>query len=212
MYGRVAYSRVAYNTFIEISTAAAVSVVVGSNAKLYKPGLGPNFAFKPTLAFPSSGVIYSVSTVQGTYTLTGKPQTLNASRSISAVEGVYTLIGKPQTLSKGFAFSAAEGTYTVIGEPQTLNRGIGVSAVQGTYTQTGQTVTPQVGMPSTQGGYSLTGKPQSFAVALSTLIVKGSYGLTGNPQVLTYTKAGSSGQAQGHKFISDVGNMTEQNT
>lgn len=155
-----------------------------------------------------SGSALTISITQGSYTLTGKTQTLTSARSISSVQGSYALTGQAQTLNRGRPITAAQGAYTVTGKPQTLNRGITSSATQGSYTVTGQAQTLTVGLPATQGSYAVTGKPQSFAVALSSVEVKGNYAVTGFPQVLSYTQFGAVSSPLGGKFIADVGNMT----
>lgn len=174
------------------------------------PSVQRDLLFRGLSTAAGGGTAYTISSDEGTYTLTGKAQTLNTSRSISSVQGVYTLTGKPQSSVHTQQMSLAQGSYSLVGEPQTLNKGLTVSLAQGSYTQTGQTTTPQVGMPATQGSYSLSGKATSFSTALSIRPVQGSYSLIGFPQVLTNTPVGSSGQVSGNKFIADVGQMTEK--
>lgn len=197
-------------TFVGTSNLRIISTDFDLPSGLFAPNLSPGYRNKPSLAFPSSGIFSSLAISQGTYTLTGKSQTPNSSRSISAAEGTYTQTGEAQNLLRSRPMVASQGTYTLTGESQNFNRGIKVSAAQGTYTQTGELQTLGVGIPAVQGSYTLTGKPQSFAVALSIKPVTGVYTLTGLPQVLTNTKFGTSGQALGTKFIADTGNMTSR--
>lgn len=159
----------------------------------------------------ASGSAFTISAVEGVYTLTGKTQSLNVARTISTVQGTYTQTGEAQAFTRGKGLSVSQGNYILTGEAQTLNRGINIKPVQGAYSLTGETQGLGIGLPAAQGTYTLTGEPQKFPIALSSKEAQGSYGVTGFPQVLTNTKFGQTSTPQGGKFIADVGNMTERN-
>lgn len=172
----------------------------------------PDDSLKNTIFLSSGGNTYTISAAEGTYTLTGKTQAVNAFRSIIATEGVYSLTGKPQTF--GIGIGASQGSYSLTGEPQAFAIVMPVS--EGVYALTGEAVTLTTSSSPTlvaaEGTYSLVGEPQKFAVALSCLAQHGVYVLTGKPQVLSLNRFGAGGgQSGGHKFIADMGNQTESN-
>lgn len=158
------------------------------------------------------GSTFTISAAEGTYSLTGKAQTLNSARTIAAAEGTYTLTGKTISFVQGKGLSGATGVYSLTGNTVTLNP-IKLST-EGVYTLTGnaQTLTLVRGntVVPVQGVYTLVGKPQKFAVALSALAAEGTYTLTGKPQVLALNRFGQSGTAVGGKFIADMGSMTDR--
>lgn len=172
----------------------------------------PDDSLKNTIFLSSGGNTYTISAAEGTYTLTGKTQAINAFRSIIATEGVYSLTGAPQTF--GIGIGASQGSYSLTGEPQAFAIVMPVS--EGVYALTGEAVTLTTSSSPTlvaaEGTYSLVGEPQKFAVALSCLAQHGVYVLTGKPQVLSLNRFGAGGgQSGGHKFIADMGNQTESN-
>lgn len=153
---------------------------------------------------------FTISPVEGTYTLTGKSQILNSLRLLKPSQGSYTITGEAVTNNKGKGLAAVQGSYSLTGEPQTSNRGINIAASEGTYTITGKPQTLSVTIPAAEGTYSISGKPQSFAVALSIHCSQGTYSITGNPQVLGLSRFGQASTALGGKMIYDFGNLTER--
>jgi hypothetical protein len=188
-----------------------------SNSPVQAPTAPPITQITPKrrvfTAASSGGAVYTISAVEGTYALTGKTQALNASRSVSLTHGSYTSTGEAITFNQGQGLAASTGSYGLTGKNSTLSSGVSITAAEGVYSVTGHS--PTLGyttntLPS--GSYVLTGEAQKFQVALSCQAQQGTYTLTGRPQVLAYNKFGSGGgQAGGHKFIADCGNMSEQN-
>lgn len=191
-------------------TSNATPVTIGTAApKIFVPGAGPNRGIQPNLAYPPSvagAQALTLSPTTGTYTLSGKAQTLNAARSIAAAQGTYTLNGVAQTLNRGILVSPATGTYSLSGVAQFF--GIAMPAAQGSYSLGGQTVTLAVGIPAGAGVYAVSGQPQAFAVALSVRPVSGTYAVGGNAAGLSLTPFGSSNAVHGNPFLASPGLLT----
>lgn len=163
--------------------AASSGIAGGSRtARLYSPGLGPDFGFEPNLAFPPAitAQILTIAAAQGIYLLTG--QTITPGVGLPASQGSYTLTG--QTITPGIGMPVTQGSYTLTG--QTITLGIGIPAAQGSYTLTGQTVTLGAGMPAAEGVFTLTGQTLTLGVGMPT--TQGVYTLTGEPQLFVQGK------------------------
>lgn len=191
-----------------VSTAISIGI---QPAYIFRPGLGPSKGLFTPLAYTTPGIINTLSAAQGTYTLTGKAQAVNFAKSISAAQGTYTLTGEAVTLKVGKGLSAVSGTYTLTGEPQSFIKTLGMPAIQGSYTLSGQSQFFAIVMPVSSGSYSLVGQAQSFLKTLSIVASQGTYTLTGNAQVLSLHRAGAVSISYGHRWMADMGQMSEQN-
>jgi hypothetical protein len=94
---------------------------------------------------PPSG--YTITAVNGTYSLSGQTATLSFGRLLSAANGTYSLSGQTATLSFGRLLTAVNGTYLVSGQTATLSFGRLLSAQNGVYSVAGQAVDISVGAP-----------------------------------------------------------------
>lgn len=191
-----------------IQTQAVASGAALKKPAILLPGQGPSRGLRAAQAFPQSAAaqVLTLSAAQGTYTLSGKAETLNSTRSIAAAQGTYTVNGQAQTLNRGILISPVAGAYVINGVAQFF--AIGMPAAQGSYSIAGQAVTPAVGMPAGTGAYVIAGQPQAFAVALSIKPVTGAYTVTGNAVGLSLTPAGSSNAVHGNPFMASPGLMT----
>lgn len=191
-----------------IQTQAVASGAALKKPAILLPGQGPSRGLRATQAFPPSAAaqVLTLSAAQGTYTVSGKAQTLNSTRSIAAAQGTYTVNGQAQTLNRGILISPVTGAYVINGVAQFF--AIGMPAAQGAYSIAGQAVTPAVGMPAGAGAFTVTGQPQSFAVALSIKPATGAYTVTGNAVGLSLTPSGSSNAVHGNPFLASPGLMT----
>lgn len=128
--------------------------------ELFAPRLGPEYRFKPALAFASTTQILSMPAAQGTYNLTGVAQTTTAGRSIAAAQGTYALTGVGQFFGIGLPITA--GSYSLSGVAQAFAIGLSVHPVAGAYTLGGraQTLTANIAgaQPAgTDAGGTITG-------------------------------------------------------
>jgi len=86
-------------------------------------------------------IVYTISTVQGSYTLTGETVTLNTGKNMFPAQGIYTLTGEPINFTKAKILTAIQGIYTLTGKTATLNSNRSIFPTRGLYTLTGNSVT-----------------------------------------------------------------------
>lgn len=113
----------------------------------------------------AGGGAYTITSDQGTHSITGQDATLRFNRKTIAVQGSYTLTGQDATLT----YDAA-GAYTI-------------TADYGTYTITGSDAYRDITITMSHGTYGVTGQDSTLTLAGSgayTLSADfGSYGITG---------------------------------
>lgn len=84
-------------------------------------------------------VQYLITSVNGTYTVTGQSATLLKSKSVSASYGTYSVTGQTADLVKGRVLTSQYGSYIVTGQPATIEYFVGytIVALNGVYSITG---------------------------------------------------------------------------
>lgn len=84
-------------------------------------------------------VQYLITTVSGSYTVTGQSATLSKSKSISASYGTYSVTGQTANLVKGRVLTPQYGSYILTGQPATIDYFVGytIVALNGVYSITG---------------------------------------------------------------------------
>ena len=139
-----------------------------------------------TIPATASGVAYSLTCNNGSYTVTGQNATLTyvgapQNYSLSCANGSYAVNGQVATLTysaghTNYTLSCANGTYSVTGQSAILTVAKKLLANNGSYTVTGQAAT-------------LTYTPGSASHAYSLSCANGSYFVNGQSAILNYSGA-----------------------
>ena len=140
-----------------------------------------------TLPDVSSGVAYSLTCNNGSYSVTGQAATLTYvagahAYSLTCANGSYTVTGQNATLTyvgapQNYTLTCANGSYAVTGQSATLT----YSAGHTNYT-----------LSCANGTYSVTGQSAILSVAKKLIANNGSYAVTGQAATLTYTPGSAS--------------------
>jgi hypothetical protein len=142
-------------------------------------------------SFVNRQAFHKLTTVQGSYTLTGEAAGLLFGRKATVAQGSYVLTGEAVTLSRtsaGIILTAAQGAYALTGEAANLLFGRKLSTTQGSYTLTGESANLLFGrkMAATQGAYVLTGETVNLLYGRKLVAAEGSYILTGEDAALLF--------------------------
>lgn len=172
------YSAAAASTKL-VSTGVAIS---GVTVDLFNNAIpqGPTEDIGATEAL-SSG--YTITSDQGSYTLSGQTASLFAARNITADQGSYTLTGQDATLTYAqpgnTTIVCESGTYTITGTAALID--LAMNADFGTYSLSGQDVsfiltTPQAyTITADQGTYSLVGQSARLSWSNEVITTNGNY-------------------------------------
>jgi len=89
-------------------------------------------AAQPVFGLASTATNYSITALNGAYTVTGRTVTLLRSRSVIAFSGSYSLNGQSAALSVGRLLYAQNGVYSLSGQSAdiTYNGGTPVAAAE----------------------------------------------------------------------------------
>lgn len=139
-----------------------------------------------TIPATASGVAYSLTCNNGSYTVTGQNATLTyvgapQNYSLSCANGSYAVNGQVATLTysaghTNYTLSCANGTYSVTGQSAILTVAKKLLANNGSYTVTGQAAT-------------LTYTPGAGKVNYVLSCANGSYFVNGQSAILNYSGA-----------------------
>jgi len=113
---------------------------------------------------------YTITALNGSYSVSGQTATVSRSRALDASNGSYSVTGQTATVSRGRSLIAFNGNYVVSGQSATLSRGCVLTASNGSYSVSGQTATVSRSrsLNASSGSYSVTG--QSIAVSFGRLL------------------------------------------
>jgi hypothetical protein len=115
-------------------------------------------AFVLSLPAASGGTTYTLAAAQGSYSLTGKAVTKQA--SLGAAKGSISLTGFAATLAHNtggiaYTLAAATGIFSLLGEAAA--RDLNLVAAEGGFAFTGYATKAGYGLGAAQGGFGLTG-------------------------------------------------------
>jgi hypothetical protein len=90
---------------------------------------------------PTPPAVYTLTSAQGSYALSGQAAGLKRSLRIAAVQGAYTLTGETAVMSKGFRRVTDQGAYSLNGQNAGFVASRRVAVNVGTFALTGQAAT-----------------------------------------------------------------------
>jgi hypothetical protein len=116
---------------------------------------------------PPTGA-YSITALNGSYTVSGQTATISRNRALTASNGNYSITGQNASLDFGRVLAASNGNYVVTGQSATLVRGRVLTASNGSYGVTGQSATVSFGrlLSAQNGVYSVTGQVVDISVGI----------------------------------------------
>lgn len=144
--------------------------------------------------YVSASTNYSLTSDNGSFTLTGQDATPKATRVVAGENGSFTFTGQEVTLEYlvSLTLSAAYGQFTLSGQDVNTLYSKLVSASLAEFTLTGQTALFKYSksLDAGYGGYSFTGRSANLLKALKVAAERGSFDLTGQNATLVYTPVG----------------------
>ena len=116
---------------------------------------------------PPTGA-YSITALNGSYTVSGQTATISRNRALTASNGNYSITGQNTSLDFGRVLAASNGNYVVTGQSATLVRGRVLTASNGSYGVTGQSATVSFGrlLSAQNGVYSVAGQVVDISVGI----------------------------------------------
>ncbi|CAB5187246.1 hypothetical protein UFOVP165_21 [uncultured Caudovirales phage] len=113
--------------------------------------------------------------------------------TITALNGTYTLNGQSVGLYRNRTLTSSNGSYNQTGQSATLTRDRSLTSAYGAYALSGQSIsiTRDRSLTSSYGAYSLTGQAANLVRGRNLIGAYGSYSLTGQDAVLVYASGTS---------------------
>ena len=159
----------------------------------------------------ATGSTYTITAVQGSYTLTGNDALLTATHTpITAAQGSYSLTGQDALFnySASATLTASQGTYILVGADALVD--VAMNADFGSYSLVGQTTALTYGsltsytLVAAQGSYTLNGQITGVLYGYVSTIVFGAYALTGRQAGLIWSGAPTSSGGKKRVAVSSI--------
>lgn len=146
--------------------------------------------------FTAPPVAYSITALNGTYTLNGQSIGIARNRNLSGSYGSYSVNGQSVIITRDRALSGAYGSYSITGQTASIARGRNLSGSYGSYSLTGQSavitytvVTINYTITANAGSYALTGQSAAITRDRSLTSDYGSYVVTGQTADISRSRA-----------------------
>jgi hypothetical protein len=150
--------------------------------------------------FTGPPVAYSITALNGTYTLNGQSIGIARNRNLSGLYGSYSVSGQSVVVTRSRSLFGSYGSYSVSGQTAGIFRGRSLLGSYGSYNLTGQTavitytvISVNYTITANAGSYTLNGQSISIARNRSLTSNYGFYGVTGQTANLYRSRALNSG-------------------
>lgn len=139
---------------------------------------------------------YSITALNGTYTLNGQSIGIARNRNLSGSYGSYSVNGQSVIVTRSRSLLGSYGSYSITGQTASIARGRNLSGSYGSYSLTGQSavitytvISVNYTITANAGSYALTGQSAAITRNRSLTSSYGSYVVTGQTADISRSRA-----------------------